>query len=456
MNSEFSTKKQLSFLIKLSLPAVLSQMAQMGMGFIDTIMAGRHSKDTLAVVSVGSNLFIPVIIFVLGVFLSINPLTSGYSARGESSNLARIFKSSIWLAAVISIPIFFIVRNLEPAIHLLGLNEELSQAADDYLEALSYGVLPLFLFLGIRFFNEGLFSTRAIMVITLSALPLNVIFNYLFLFKMEMGPAGLGYATTIAYCYLFLAMMFFSLKYKGYSAFQAKLKIAKIDFAIIKNIIKLGLPIGIGLTLEVTLFAVTGLFIALFGIATIAGHQIAMNIASMTFMMPMGISIATTARVGYFYGKSDYSTASKIGYMGTALSLLVMTLSAITMWTFPDVLVGFYTDDPNTVKIAISLLFFAAIFQLFDGIQVTVLGALRGFHDTKVPMYLNLIAYWLIGFPIGYYFSRSYQASGFWMGIILALTSAAILMSIRYRWVCKKYQIQTQLTSNIVESKLQS
>jgi len=440
LNKELSSKFQLNFLIKLSVPAVLSQMAQMGMGFIDTIMAGRHSKDTLAVVSVGSNLFIPVIIFVLGVFLSINPLTSGYSARGETHNLAKIFKSALFLALMISIPIFFIVRNLEPIIHLLGLNSSMSKSADDYLEAISYGVLPLFLFLAIRFFNEGLFSTRAIMFITLSALPFNILFNYLFLFKMDMGPAGLGYATSIAYAYLFLAMLFFTLKYKGYQQFQKQISNVKIDFEEIKKIIRLGIPIGIGLTLEVTMFAITGLFIALFGIATIAGHQIAMNISSMTFMMPMGISIATTARVGYYYGKGDYKTATKIGYMGTGLSLIIMCISALCMWTIPEILVGFYTDDPNTMKIAVSLLFYAAIFQLFDGIQVTVLGALRGFHDTKVPMYLNLIAYWILGFPMGYLLSKRFQASGFWMGFILALTTAAILMSLRYRWMSRHFK----------------
>ncbi len=433
-------------LAKLSIPAIFSQLAQMSMGFIDTIMAGHHSKDTLAVVSIGSNLFIPVIIIFLGIFLGVNPLASGHMARNEIKQLARLLKSSLSLAFVLALPIIFAVRNLEPIIALLGLKGELVLAADAYLESLSFGVIPLFLFLALRFYNEGLFSTRAIMFITLSALPINILFNYLFLFVFNWGAVGLGYATAISYGYLCLILLFFTLKYRGYDAINKQLTRVKISTQIINKIIRLGLPIGMGLGLEITLFAVTGLFIATYGVEIVAGHQIAMNIASMTFMLPMGISIATTARVGYFFGKNEYLTATRVGYIGSSLSLVVMIVSALTMWFFPDMLVHLYTTDIGTVKVAVNLLFYAAIFQLFDGVQVTVLGALRGFHDTKIPMYLNLIAYWFIGFPIGYYLSLSYQASGFWMGIILALLSAAILMSIRYHTVSHHY-LKNQPTS---------
>ena len=432
-------RPQFNYLLKLSIPAVFSQLAQMGMGFIDTIMAGHHSRDTLAVVSIGSNLFIPVIIVFLGIFLSINPLASGHAARNEPKELAQLLKSSLALAFTLAIPIIYIVRNLEPVIRLLGLNANLIVESDAYLDALSYGLIPLFLFLALRFYNEGLFSTRAIMFITLSALPINIAFNYLFLFKLNWGPAGLGFATTISYSFLCLALLIFTLKYQGYSAVIKHLSEVKISFEIIKKIIQLGLPIGIGLGLEITLFAVTGLFIATYGVEIVAGHQIAMNIASMTFMIPMGISIATTARVGYFFGKNDYLTATRVGYIGSGMSLVVMMVSALTMWFFPDMLVHLYTTDVGTVQVAAQLLFYAAIFQLFDGVQVTVLGALRGFHDTKIPMYFNLIAYWLIGFPIGYYLSLTYKAAGFWMGIILALMSAAILMSIRYGVVSHRF-----------------
>lgn len=430
---------QFRYLLTLSIPAVFSQLAQMGMGFIDTIMAGHHSRDTLAVVSIGSNLFIPVIIVFLGIFLSINPLSSGHAARSEPKELAKLLKSSLALAFMLALPIIYIVRNLEPIIRLLGLKSALIVSADDYLEALSFGLIPLFIFLALRFYNEGLFSTRAIMFITLSALPINIFFNYLFLFQLNWGPAGLGYATTISYSYLCLALLLFTLKYRGYDAIISQLAYVKVDLEVIKKIIQLGLPIGVGLGLEITLFAVTGLFIATYGVEIVAGHQIAMNIASMTFMIPMGISIATTARVGYFFGKNDYLTATRVGYIGSGMSLVVMTASALTMWFFPEMLVHLYTTDPGTVNVAMSLLFYAAIFQLFDGIQVTVLGALRGFHDTKIPMYFNLIAYWLIGFPVGYYLSLSYKAAGFWMGIISALMCAAVLMSIRYRMVSHRY-----------------
>ncbi len=310
--------------------------------------------------------------------------------------------------------------------------------ADSYLEALSWGLIPMLMFLALRFFNEGLFSTRAIMVISLTALPVNIGFNYLFLFKMDLGVAGLGYATALSYSYLFLALLAFTFKFSEYKLIHEKLNEAKVDKNIAQEILHLGLPISVGITLEVALFAGIGLMIASYGIDVVAGHQIALNIASMAFMIPMGISIATTARVGYYHGLGDILTATRIGWLAIALSAILMLLSGIMMWLFPHILAGVYTSQTEILKVASSLLFFAAIFQLVDGIQATALGALRGLHDTKIPMYISAVAYWVIGFPVGYYLAEDYQASGYWMGIILALFTAATLLSLRFYQLTKK------------------
>jgi MATE family multidrug resistance protein len=425
-------RPQLKYLVNLAVPAVLSQLAQMGMGVIDTIMAGRHSSQTLATVSIGSNLFFPILIFVLGIFLSINPMTATAVAQKNHLKLARILKTGLVLSVLFTIPVWFFIRNLEPLTQLLGVSQAIVDGADEYLEALSWGVLPMLMFLAIRFFNEGLFSTRAIMVISLTALPVNIGFNYLFLFQMDLGPAGLGYATALAYAYLFITLLVFTLKFGEYKLIHEKLKEAVFDSKITKEILSLGLPIAVGITLEVSLFAGIGLMIASYGVDVIAGHQIALNISSMTFMIPMGISIATTARVGYFYGLNDLLTATRIGWLATALSAIMMFLSALMMWLIPEALVGIYTTQPEIILVGTRLLFFAAIFQLVDGVQATALGALRGLHDTKIPMYISAIAYWVIGFPIGYYLSLDYQASGYWMGIILALFTAALLLTLRF------------------------
>ena len=369
-------------------------------------------------------------------------MTATSVAKRDHLKLAKIFKTGLVLSVLFSFPVWLLIRNLEPITALLGVNQAIMDGADSYLEALSWGVFPMLMFLSIRFFNEGLFSTRAIMVISLTALPVNIFFNYLFLFKLNLGPAGLGYATAISYSYLFIALLIFSLKFTEYKLIHEKLKQATFDKLIAKEILTLGLPIGVGITLEVALFAGIGLMIAGYGIDVVAGHQIALNISSMTFMIPMGISIATTARVGYYYGLNDLLMATRIGWLATALSAIMMFLSALMMWFLPEVLVGVYTTQNEILQVGTRLLFYAAIFQLVDGIQATALGALRGLHDTKIPMYISAIAYWVIGFPVGYYLSLDYQASGYWMGIILALFTAALLLTLRfYRLTSKINQI---------------
>ncbi len=424
--------QQLKTLVHLAIPAVLSQLAQMGMGFIDVIMAGHHSKETLAAISVGSNLFYPLIIFFLGIFLSINPLTAQAQAQENHIKLAQLLKTGLLLSIVLSLPLLWALNHLSPVIALLKLTDQISNDADAYLGALAYGLIPLFMFFVLRFFNEGLFQTRPIMIIALSALPLNVLLNYLFLFVFDMGSVGLGYATSIAHSYLFIALLLFTFKNKGFRKIQRNFTRVASDLQLGKKMIRLGAPIGVGLGLEICLFSGVGLLIAQYGTEMVAGHQIAMNFASMAFMIPMGISIATTARVGFYYGLNDYATAKKIGIIGVLLSAAVMSFSAFTMWIIPEQIVGLYTQDPATVAIAVQLLFFAAIFQLFDGIQVALTGALRGLQDTKVPMYISIVAYWFVGFPVGFFMAKTYQASGFWLGIIAALFVAALLLSIRF------------------------
>lgn len=426
------TQKQLTILIKLAFPAVLSQLAQMGMGFIDVFMASHHHKQTLASISIGSNIFFPLIIFFMGLFLSISPLAAEANAKKQNLILAQLLKTCLWIAVVLSVPVIMTLHYFDPIIDLLKLDPAIHQGTNDYLKALSWGVLPLFLFLVLRFFNEGLFQTRPIMLITLSALPINIILNYVFLYHYHLGAAGLGYATSIAYSYLFVAIALYTLNTTTHSHIQHELKRASYQRILIKKIIRLGTPIGIGLTLEISLFAGIGLLMAQFGTEVVAGHQVAMNYASMAFMIPLGISIATTSRVGFYFGLGDFKTAARIGWLGTALSTSLMAISALMMLAIPEKIVGLYTQDSATMEIAIQLLSLAALFQLFDGIQVTLTGALRGLQDTKIPMLIGIVAYWVFGFPLALYFSQKFMAKGLWMGILAALGVAAVLLSFRF------------------------
>lgn len=431
-------KTETQQILSLALPAIIAQLAQMGMGVIDTIMAGHYSAEALAAIAVGINLMNPVIVFTLGVLLALNPMVAQLNGQQQWSKIPVLFQSGMILSILMVVPCFFILRSFEPVMQLIGLDAAVIPVTQGYMEALSWGLPALYLFLALRFANEGLFSNKAIMLIALSALPLNVLFNHWFMYGGlgldAMGAVGVGWATDIVYLYMFTVLLLFTARSRRYHHLGIFSQLFKPDWAVIKETIKVGIPIGLSIGLEVALFAAVGLMIGSYGIAQIAGHQIAINIASLSYMMPLGLSIAITARVGFHIGRDKPLEAKNSGYLGIIIALIIMVVNASLLISFPILFASFYSEDKAVLLVASQLLFFAALFQLSDGTQVAAAAALRGMKDTKIPVYISVFAYWIVGFPVGYWFAeiQGYGVKGYWIAMISGLFIAAVLLTGRF------------------------
>ncbi|MGX5174168.1 MATE family efflux transporter [Aliikangiella sp. IMCC44653] len=437
-------KQELKALIPIAIPAVFAQLAQMAMGVIDTVMAGHYSSDALAAIAIGSSLLHPVLVFFMGLFLAFNPIIAHLRGASNEVKIGANFRLSLLLAAIFTPFAILSLFNAHYILDWLGVATNVAQLSTDYLHATIWGMPGLLGFLALRFCNEGLFSTPAIMAATIISIPFNIFLNYWFMYGgfgvPEMGALGIGYATGLVWTIMFIGLLVYTVftpKYQSLNIFNRWSLPSKPE---IKEVFRLGLPMAVTLGFEITMFAAVSLMIARYPTYVMGGHQIAVNIASLAFMIPLGISQAITARVGYFAGKKDPRSTQLAGYTGITVSALLSAFSATAMILIPSFLVQLYTQETQVVNVAIGMLFFAAVFQFSDSIQVASAGALRGIKDTKVPMLMTAISYWMVGFPVGYYCAESLQmnANGYWVGLIAGLSCAAILLL--FRWFKLSHQ----------------
>ncbi len=432
-------KKELKELAPIGIPAVLSQLAQMAMGFIDTVMAGNYSTDALAAIAIGTSLLHPVLVFFLGLFLAFNPIIAHFKGAGNNQQIRTHFHAGIVLAIIFSPVAVTLLLNSSFILTALNIEPAISELAISYLRATLWGMPALLLFFALRFCNEGMFSTMSVMTITVISIPFNVLLNYWFLYGgygiEEMGAVGVGYATGLIWWLMFIGMALYTLFAKKYSRLGLFRGFELPGWREFKEFFALGFPVAITLGFEITMFAAVSLMIARYPAEVMGAHQIALNIASLTFMIPLGLAQAITARVSYFNGKKDRLSMRRAGSVGISTCVVIMMLSALMMISIPVALVSIYTSDIRLTEIATGLLFFAALFQFSDGLQVSSAGALRGLKDTRIPMIITAISYWLVGFPIGYYLAeyQNLQASGYWIGMIFGLSTAAVLLL--KRWV---------------------
>ncbi len=425
-------------LLALAMPAILAQFAQMSMGVIDTIMAGRYSADALAAVAIGVSLFNPIIVFVIGIFLALSPTVAQYHGQNNPSGIKKTFQVGLILAVVLAIPSSIALYLLEPVMVAIGITPEIIPLANGYLQALAWGLIPLYCFFALRFCNEGMFATKAIMYVSLAALPFNVVFNYWFvnggLGLEAMGAVGVGWATVVVWIVMAVFLLLYTLNSRRYQGYQLFSNWIKPQLGHYSEILKLGLPMGLALGMEVALFGAVGLMIGRYSVPDIAGHQIALNIASMAFTLSLGLSVAVTARVGYHIGRDDPTNAKRTGILGIGFGVIIALFTASMMLGFGPQFVALFTTDQQVTAVALNLLLLAAIFQISDGVQVNANGALRGMKDTKIPMYICTIAYWLVGFPVGYILAEYFGMgiTGYWVALITGLTLAALLLTYRF------------------------
>ncbi len=429
-------------LTKLSGPIIIGQIALIATGFVDTVMAGRISPLALGAIAVGANLWIPVYLFCVGLMMAVSTMVAHYFGSGQYAPIRDLIKQALLVSSVLGILGLYAVRLLAELMVWIGIDAGIVPVATEYLFAVSWGIPAICAYLALRFVSEGIGYTRPMMFIQLSGLIINAFLNYVFMFGKlgvpAMGAVGAGWATaTVMWINLFM-LVFYILTHHRYTVIWQSVK-CKMDWSRTREMLRLGLPIALTLVSEVGMFSAVALLMGSLGVIEVAAHQVAINFAGMMFMIPLGISAATTIRVGHALGEQKAREARFRGMAGISLAAMCMFGTASTMLLFPELIVSIYTQDVAVGNMAVSLLFMAAIFQLSDGIQVSAAGALRGMKDTLYPMLASFVVYWFFGLPVSYYLGirQEFGPQGLWMGLVASLTLAAVWLVWRFQRISK-------------------
>jgi len=427
--------------IALAAPLALAQLAQMTMSFVDVVMIGRLGPGAMAGTVLGSSIFFALAIICLGVVSAVNPTVANAVGAGDEPAASRATRQGLWLAAALGVLLFVLFQFAEPALLATGQTASSAALAADYLQAIRWGIVPHLCFVALRGLCEGISRPRAVLAATAAAALANAGLNWVLIFgnlgAPALGVVGAGYASAIAMATMALSLglyVHFAPATRRFAVFQPR----RPDPAALKSLFRLGWPIGIAFGLEAGLFAAATLLIGRFGEVALASHQVAINAASVTFMVPMGIGLAASVRVGHAAGRGDRTGAALAGWAAVALATAFMACAALLFWLRPEWVVWIYTGHaatPEVVRMAGLLLGVAAAFQIFDGVQVSLAGALRGLKDTRGPMVISAIAYWLIGMgtAVALGFALDGGALGIWWGLTAGLAAAALMLAFRFQ-----------------------
>jgi MATE family multidrug resistance protein len=436
-------RTELLELLLLAGPVVAAQLAQMSMGFVDTVMVGRLGPEALAGVALGNTTFFFLLIVCSGVIVAVGPMVSQAYGAGEHDPIGRSVRQGLWLGVALAVPAVLLLRNVAPLWRLAGQPEATIQISQAYLDAIAWGFLPFLWFVALRSFVEAVSRPWPVTYITFGAVALNIGANYVLMFGKlgapRLGLVGTGWASTLVFWFMLLALGAFVHSQRRFRTYRLFERLGTPDGATFRELFRIGWPIGIQHGIEAGLFMITALMIGALGATPLAAHQIAIQCAAFTFMVPLGIGIATSVRVGQAAGRGDVLRVRWAGTGGVALASAFMLCAALAFWLIPEPIVGLYVDldapvNADVVRLAVSLLGIAAVFQLFDGVQVAAAGALRGLKDTRVPMIIAFCTYWLVGLSTGYIFGlrMDWGARGLWWGLVLGLAAAALLLSLRF------------------------
>ena len=433
-------------LVRIALPLALAQMAQNGMGLVDTLMVGRLGPAELAGIALGSMLFFFVSIVSSSTIFAVGPLVAQATGARRPEEAAEHARHGLVLAIALAGPVMATLWWLGPLLERLGQDPATVVLTTGYLRAVTWAVPGFMLFVALRAFLEGQGHTRPIMLISFAGIGANVIANNALMFGRwgfpALGLTGTGYATSLVYSLMALLL---GLYVARHAAAHPVLRWARVHIARVREIGRLGWPIAFTVGFETGLFAVTAVLMGLVGQTALAGHQIALQTVSFTFMIPLGLGVATTARVGHAVGRADPAGVRGAGAVGIALSLAVMCCTAALYWFAPELVVGLFIDmrDPRNAGVAafaITFLRIGALFQLVDGLQVAAIGALRGLKDTRVPMLITLVSYWAVGLGSGAYlaFGLGLEGPGLWYGLVAGLAVAAVWLTRRFALLARR------------------
>ncbi|MFD2176698.1 MATE family efflux transporter [Veronia pacifica] len=441
----YNYRQEAVSIIKLGTPVLIAQLAQTGMGFVDTVMAGGVSPTDMAAVAVASSIWFPTVLFGIGVLMAMVPIISQLSGSGRVEKIPFQLHQGIYLSLMIALPMMLLLANTDALILYMDIDPAMTEKIIGYMHAVLWGAPAVLLFQVLRNLCEGVSMTIPAMIIGFAGLIVNIPLNWIFVYGKfgapMLGGVGCGVATALVYWLMAAAMLVYILKNRRLNKLNLFSHFSRIDFSAQKRIFKLGLPVAGSLFFEVTMFSMVALLIAPLGADVVAAHQVAINFSSLVFMLPLSLATAVSIRVGHQLGEKSTFGAGASAKLGIYIGLFASVITAFLTVVFREQIIDLYTDNHDVAAIAAWLLILAAVYQCTDAIQVVAAGALRGYKDTRAIFYLTLIAYWFVGVPVGYIlgitdiFTDPMGATGFWIGLIIGLSVAAVLLGIRLIWI---------------------
>ncbi len=429
-------RKETRQLFRLAFPLMGAQLAQMGMGVTDAIMAGHYSSADLAGVALGGSIFWPVMILSMGVVQAVTPTISQLNGAGRLSEIGEVIRQGLWLALLAGLACAVIVSNIEPLYVFMGVDPVAVAISVPYLQMCAMGVPALTCFFCLRFLADGMGYTRPALLIAVSALLLKIPLNYVLIYGKfglpEMGGVGCGLAQAFVMWFQ-LALILIVVTRKRFKVTGWLDKITLPEWARIRPLLIIGLPIGATIFAEMGLFAFTTLLLGRFGADVVAAHNISMNLNAIFFMAPMAIGMATTIRIGFRIGAGEIPDARTTALIAVGTTALVALAGSLIIFLLRTGLVTLYTTDTSVSNLSAQLLLFVVFFLILDASQSVAAGALRGYKDTQIPMYLAIFSYWFVGLPVSCILGfgligEPMGVYGFWIGLSAGVGMAALLL----------------------------
>jgi MATE family multidrug resistance protein len=444
-------------MLRLAAPLALTELGWLAMSFTDTVMVGRlpNSATAIGAVSLGSTLFYSIGVFGSGIMLGMDTLVAqAYGAR-KLEECHRIMWNSLYLAGAIAPLLMLSVLSILPLFNRVGLEPALVAQTVPFLKALVWSTLPLALYFALRRYLQAMHIVKPVVFALISANLVNLLGNWVLVYGhlglRGHGVAGSGWSTCISRAYMVAVLAVAVVYYDRKRASGLWSASRRLELRRIRQLLRLGLPAALQLLLEIGAFATATFLIGKLGAVQLAGHQIALNVASFTYMVPLGICSAAAVRVGHAMGALDAHGAARAGWMALLFAAIFMSCSGLVLFLFARPIARIYTPEIEVIKAGATLLLVAAIFQLFDGLQVVATGALRGAGNTRIPMLANLVGYWVIGLPLGAFlcFQLKMGAVGMWVGLCLALILIGSTLLGVWHWMIKGLLVAQTVRSEL-------
>jgi len=426
------------YLLRLAIPVFFAQVILVLMGVVDTIMAGQISQYDLAALSIASGLWNPILLSLQGILLALTGIVAHHFGAKKTSEIKVQLHQALYLSLILSIIGLFLINQMHFAIDYIKMEPQVSGLALDYLNYVKWGLPAFLIYCTFRNVSEGMTLTKPALYISIIGLAVNIPANYIFIYgKLGMpafGGAGCGIATAIVFWCMAISLVIYTYFSKQLNGKFLLKQFSPPNIFKIYDIFKMGIPISLATFFEVTLFACIPLFIANLGAVVVSGHQVAASVSTILFMMPLSLSMAICIRIGNLYGQEQYEKLKSTILTSFLLAIGIAFIVASITFLGRNWISDLYSDVPEVISLASAILVLACFYQLPDALQVAANGVLRGLKYTAPISYITFISYWLIGFSIGYVLAKTnilvpaMGAQGFWLGIIIGLTVASIMM----------------------------